>query len=210
MNNFRFLKNNLTILNEKGKKLEYSPRNWGYNVYSKNIEQYINKDLLKLLIDNGLKPNLIVLFCGKTGERDTEKSLLHTDVHYDFKNKKYQYHYCGLNQELTNSEAIFHWWEPINAEPIYPSKANLVHNDLMFLDGIHYESRSNLFKNPQEKFKLLETTHYDNQRLILARTDIPHSVVYKSNTPRVSVSLRFDTSLFNNWNDVINRFERLL
>ena len=80
----------------------------------------------------------------------------------------------------------------------------------MFLDGIHYESRSNFFKNPQEKFKLLETTHYDNQRLILARTDIPHSVVYKSNTPRVSVSLRFDKSLFNSWNDVINRFEILL
>jgi hypothetical protein len=66
MNNFRFLKNNLIILNEKGKKLEYSPRHWGYNVYSKNIEQYINEDLLKLLIDNGLKPNLIVLFCGKS------------------------------------------------------------------------------------------------------------------------------------------------
>jgi hypothetical protein len=49
MNNFKFLKNNLTILNENGKKLEYSPRNWGYNVYSKNIEQYINEDLLKLL-----------------------------------------------------------------------------------------------------------------------------------------------------------------
>ena len=63
MNNFRFLKNNLSILNENGKKLEYSPRHWGYNVYSKNIEQYINEDLLKLLIDNGLKPNLLVLFC---------------------------------------------------------------------------------------------------------------------------------------------------
>lgn len=210
MNNFRFLKNNLNILNEKGKKLKYNPCRWGYNVYSKNIEQCINEDLLKLLIDNGLKPNLIVLFSGKTGERNTEKSLLHTDVYYNFKNKKYQYHYCGLNQELTNSKAIFHWWEPINAKPIYPSKANLVHNDLMFLDGIHYESRSNLFKNPQEKFKLLETTHYDNQRLILARTDIPHSVVYKSNTTRVSVSLRFDVSLFNSWNDVINRFKGLL
>ena len=54
----------------------------------------------------------------------------------------------------------------------------------------------------------------DNQKLILARTDIPHSVVYESDQPwwkpRLSISLRFDTSSFNSWNDVINRFERLL
>lgn len=210
MNNFRFLKNGLSILNKKGKELKYNPQHWAYNVFSENVEQYINQDLLNLLMDNNLKPNLIVLFSGKLNTRDTEKSLLHSDIYFDFENKKYKYHYCGLNQELTNSEAIFHWWEPINVKPVYPSKANLVHKDLIFLDGVHYESRSNFFKNPQEKFKLLESTNYDNQKLILVRTDIPHSVVYKSNTPRISVSLRFDTSLFNNWSDVINKFERLL
>ena len=210
MNNFRFLKHNLSILNNKSNELEYVPRGWGYNVFSKNIEQYINEDLLKLLIDNGLKPNLIVLFKGNLNIRNTEKSLLHSDVYYNIKNKKYQYHYCGLNQELTNSKAIFHWWQPINVKPIYPSIANIVNEDRIHLDGIHYESRSKFFKNPEEKFKLLETTNYDNQKLILARTDIPHSVIYESEQPRLSVSLRFDTSLFNSWNDVLNRFERLL
>jgi hypothetical protein len=210
MNNFRFLKHNLSILNNKSNELVYVPRGWGYNVFSKNIEQYINEDLLKLLIDNGLKPNLIVLFKGNLNIRNTEKSLLHADVYYNIKNKKYQYHYCGLNQELTNSKAIFHWWQPINAKPIYPSIANIVNEDRIHLDGIHYESRSKFFKNPEEKFKLLETTNYDNQKLILARTDIPHSVIYESEQPRLSVSLRFDTSLFNSWNDVLNRFERLL
>lgn len=210
MNNFKFLKHNLSILNDKSKELEYTPRHWGYNVFSKNIEQYINTDLLDLLIENNLKPKLLVLFKGSSNKRDTEKSLLHSDVYYDFKNKKYQYHYCGLNQELTNSKAIFHWWEPINAKPIYPNIANIVNEDLIYLDGVHFESRSKLFKDPKEKFKLLETTNYDNQKLILARTDIPHSVIYDSNQPRLSVSLRFDTSLFNSWNDVLNRFERLL
>lgn len=210
MNNFRFLKNNLTILNEKSNELKYKPRGWGYNVFSKNIEQYINIDLLDLLIANNLKPQLIVLFKGRSNIRDTEKSLLHSDVYYDIKNKKHQYHYCGLNQELTNSKAIFHWWQPINAKPIYPNISNIVNEDLIHLDGVHFESRSKLFKDPKEKFKLLETTNYDNQKLILARTDIPHSVIYESDQPRLSVSLRFDTSLFNSWNDVINRFERLL
>lgn len=210
MNNFKFLKHNLSILNDKSKELEYTPRHWGYNVFSKNIEQYINTDLLDLLIGNNLKPKLLVLFKGSSNKRDTEKSLLHSDVYYHFKNKKYQYHYCGLNQELTNSKAIFHWWEPINAKPIYPNIANIVNEDLIYLDGVHFESRSKLFKDPKEKFKLLETTNYDNQKLILARTDIPHSVIYDSNQPRLSVSLRFDTSLFNSWNDVLNRFERLL
>lgn len=210
MNNFKFLKNNLSILNYKSNELEYTPRHWGYNVFSKNIEQYINKDLLDLLIANNLKPKLLVLFKGSSNKRDTEKSLLHSDVYYDFKNKKYQYHYCGLNQELTNSKAIFHWWEPINAKSIYPNIANIVNEDLIYLDGVHFESRSKLFKDPKEKFKLLETTNYDNQKLILARTDIPHSVIYESDQPRLSVSLRFDTSLFNSWNDVLNRFERLL
>lgn len=210
MNNFRFLKNNFSMLNEKSSELKYTPRNWGYNVFSKNIEQYINKDLLYLLMTNNLKPKLLVLFKGSSNKRDTEKSLLHSDVFYDFKNKKYQYHYCGLNQELTNSKAIFHWWQPINAKSIYPSIANIVNEDLIYLDGVHYESRSKLFKDPKERFKLLETTNYDNQKLILARTDIPHSVIYESDQPRLSVSLRFDTSLFNSWNDVINRFERLL
>lgn len=210
MNNFRFLKNNFSILNEKSSELKYTPRSWGYNVFSKNIEQYINKDLLYLLMTNNLKPKLLVLFKGSSNKRDTEKSLLHSDVYYNFKNKKYQYHYCGLNQELTNSKAIFHWWEPINAKPIYPNIANIVNEDLIYLDGVHFESRSKLFKDPKEKFKLLETTNYDNQKLILARTDIPHSVIYESDQPRLSVSLRFNTSLFNSWNDVLNRFERLL
>lgn len=210
MNNFRFLKNNFSILNEKSSELKYTPRHWGYNVFSKNIEQYINKDLLYLLMTNNLKPKLLVLFKGSSNKRDTEKSLLHSDVYYNFKNKKYQYHYCGLNQELTNSKAIFHWWEPINAKPIYPNIANIVNEDLIYLDGVHFESRSKLFKDPKEKFKLLETTNYDNQKLILARTDIPHSVIYESDQPRLSVSLRFNTSLFNSWNDVLNRFERLL
>jgi hypothetical protein len=149
MNNFRFLKNSLSILNEKGKQLKYTPKFWGYNVFSENIEQYINQELLKILLQNNLKPSLIVLFSGGKDTRDTENSLLHSDIYFDFKNKKYKYHYCGLNQELTNSEAIFHWWEPINAKPVYPTKANLVHKDLIFLDGVHYESRSNLFKNPK-------------------------------------------------------------
>jgi len=210
MNNFKFLKHNLSILNDKSNELEYIPRHWGYNVFSKNIEQYINKDLLDLLIANNLKPKLLVLFKGSSNKRDTEKSLLHSDVYFDFKNKKYQYHYCGLNQELTNSKAIFHWWKPINAKSIYPNIANIVNEDLIYLDGVHFESRSKLFKDPKEKFKLLETTNYDNQKLILARTDIPHSVIYESDQPRLSVSLRFDTSLFNSWNDVLNRFERLL
>lgn len=210
MNNFRFLKHNFSILNKKHSELKYAPRHWGYNVFSKNIEQYINTDLLNLLIANNLKPKLLVLFKGSFNKRDTEKSLLHSDVYYDFKNKKYQYHYCGLNQELTNSKAIFHWWEPINAKSIYPNIANIVNEDLIYLDGVHFESRSKLFKDPKEKFKLLETTNYDNQKLILARTDIPHSVIYESEQPRLSVSLRFDTSLFKSWNDVINRFERLL
>lgn len=210
MNNFKFLKHNLSILNDKSKELEYTPRHWGYNVFSKNIEKYINTDLLDLLIGNNLKPKLLVLFKGSSNKRDTEKSLLHSDVYYYFKNKKYQYHYCGLNQELTNSKAIFHWWEPINAKPIYPNIANIVNEDLIYLDGVHFESRSKLFKDPKEKFKLLETTNYDNQKLILVRTDIPHSVIYESDQPRLSVSLRFDTSLFNSWNDVLNRFERLL
>lgn len=209
MNNFRFLKNNFSILNEKSSELKYTPRNWSYNVFSNNIEQYINKDLLDLLIANNLKPKLLVLFKGHN-KRDREKALLHSDVYYDFKNKKHQYHYCGLNQELTNSKATFYWWEPINAKPIFPSIGNIVNEDLIYLDGVHFESRSKLFKDSKEEFKLLETTNNNNQKLILARTDIPHSVEYESDQPRLSVSLRFDTSLFNSWNDVINKFERLL
>jgi hypothetical protein len=210
MNNFRFLKHNLSILNDKSSELKYAPRRWAYNVFSKNIEQYINTDLLNLLKSNNLNPKLLVLFKGSLNIRDAEKSLLHSDVYYHIKNKKYQFHYCGLNQELSNSKAIFHWWQPIDAKAIYPDVSNIVNEDLLHLDGVHFESRSKYFKNPKEKFKLLETTNYDNKKLILARTDIPHSVVYESNEPRLSVSLRFDTSLFNSWSDVINRFERLL
>lgn len=202
MNNFRFLKNNFSILNEKYNELKFTPCLWSYNVFSKNIEQYINTDLLNLLIANNLKPKLLVLFKGRN-KRDREKALLHSDVYYDFKNKKHQYHYCGLNQELTNSKSIFYWWEPINAKPIFPSIGNIVNQDLIYLDGIH-------FKYSEKKFKLLESVNYDNQKLILVRTDTPHSVEYESEQPRYSVSLRFDTSLFNSWNDVINRFERLL
>jgi hypothetical protein len=157
-----------------------------------------------------LRPKLLVLFKNTKNIRDTEKALIHSDVYYDFKSKKHQHHYCGLNQELTNSKAIFYWWEPINAKPIFPTISNIVNEDLIYLDGVHYESRSKLFKNPKEKFKLLESANYNNKKLILARTDIPHSVEYESDQPRLSVSLRFDTSLFKSWNDVINRFERLL
>ena len=214
MNNFKFLKNNLSILNDKSSELKYIPTKWGYNVFSENIERYINTNLLDLLISNDLRPKLIILFSGKSNIRETEKSLLHSDVYYDFKNKKYKHHYCGLNQELTNSKAIFHWWKPMNAKAIYPLETSLIYKDLTYLDGVHYESRAKFFKNPEEKFKLLETTNYDNQKLILARTDIPHSVIYESDQPwwkpRLSISLRFDTSSFNSWNDVINRFEKLL
>jgi len=217
MNNFKFLKYNFSILKKEAEDdllLKYSHQaHFGYNVFAENIEHYINEELLNLLLDNNLKPKLIVLFKGISPSRNTEKALLHSDVYYDFKDKKYKFHYCGLNQELYNTKAIFHWWEPINAKPVYPSIANIVNYDLKYLDGVHYESRSKYFKNPEEKFKLLESTNYDNKKIILARTDIPHSVIYDTNLenhPRVSVSLRFDTSLFNSWNDVINRFERLL
>ena len=210
MNNFRFLKNNFSILNDKSSQLKYNRTEWYYNVFSENIEQYINTDLLDLLISNDLKPKLIILFKSKAGTKIAEKSLIHSDLYYDFKNHKFQHHYCGLNQELSNSKAIFHWWEPINVKPVYPSIKSIVHKDLIHLNGLHYESRMKFFKNPEKNFKLLETTNYDNQKLILARTDIPHSVLYSSNEPRLSVSLRFDTSSFNSWNDVINRFEKLL
>lgn len=219
MNNFKFLKYNFSILKKETEQdllLKYSEQTrFGYNVFTENIEHYINEELLNLLLDNNLKPKLIVLFKGKAKSRSKEKALLHSDIYYDFIYKKYKFHYCGLNQELYNTKAIFHWWEPIDAKPVYPSKVNLMYKELTFLDGLHYEARSKYFNNPEEKFKLLESTNYDNRKIILARTDIPHSVIYESNTnleknPRASVSLRFDTSLFNSWNDVINRFERLL
>jgi hypothetical protein len=83
---------------------------------------------------------------------------------------------------------------------VYPGV--VVPNKFKILGGIHYEDRFRL-GIPDSAVTLDETLMTYDTGPTQVRTNVPHMTVYRSKLlPRVGVSVRFDESDFDTWEDV--------
>lgn len=167
----------------------------------------LNDEIMDIFSDLKLKPTFVSLF-GSVINRKTsslETRMIHTDIQQQ-PNLTWKKLLFGINWEIGDAENIFSWYDMSKLQEIWPGV--VAPTKYQTLSGIHYVKR---FNNgiPEGAVKLDETTLTYDGGPTLVRTNVPHITLYKSKLlPRVGVSVRFDESEFDTWEDVTAFMEK--
>jgi len=159
----------------------------------------LTDEIMDIFSDLKLKPTFVSLFgaCNRTSSLSNR--MIHTDIQQqsDLTWKKMLF---GINWEIGDAENIFSWYDMSKLTECYPEV--LVTSKFKTLSGIHYGKRFNL-GIPDDAVKLDDTLITFDTGPTLVRTNVAHMTVYKSKQLlRVGVSVRFDESDFDTWEDV--------
>ena len=176
----------------------------GYNL--RLPADVLNDNVLEVFRGMGLSPKFVSLFGRNDTSGEIENRMIHTDIQYlggDKCNKEsWKRLIFGINWEIEGSHNIFSWWDMNAVNECYPAEDLVKKYDI--LNGIHYVKRGNL--GVPEGAKKIEETVIDGPTLV--RTNIPHMTLYHNpKNTRVGISVRFDESKFNGWDDVVKYFE---
>jgi hypothetical protein len=160
---------------------------------------HLTDEVYDLFNEIGLKPQYVFLF-GSNRKRSTlPNRMIHTDLHIG-KTGKWEKFIFGINWEINESHNEFYWWDMSSVEEVWPEEDT----PKILLNGIHYGQRTKL--GVPDGVKKLDQTVIDGPTLI--RTNIPHSTeYYNENYNRLGISIRFDESNFNNWEDVLKKLK---
>jgi hypothetical protein len=161
--------------------------------------EVLTDEIMDIFSDLKLKPQFVSLFGSRNRTSTIDTRMIHTDLQQqpDLRWKKLLF---GINWEIGDAENIFSWYDMSKLPEIYPGV--VVPSKFKTLSGIHYVHR---FNNgvPEGAVKLDETTLTYDTGPTLVRTNVAHMTLYKSKLlPRVGVSVRFDESDFDTWEDV--------
>lgn len=178
--------------------------NGGYNLVEP--QAVLTEEILDRFSDLKLVPKFVTLF----GRGDKTSTLADRFVHTDVQLQKdltWKKMLFGINWEIGDTENNFSWWNTDQVEEFWPNKDKTAAVDLPFkyklLNGIHYEQRYKV-GIPENAFKLDEVMISEQTGPVLVRTNIAHATYYKSSITRVGVSVRFDESNFDQWEDVVS------
>lgn len=163
--------------------------------------EVLTDEIMDIFSDLKLKPKFVSLFGSMIMQRTStlETRMIHTDIQ-QLPNLTWKKMLFGINWEIGDAENIFSWYDMSKLPEVYPGV--VVPSKFKTLGGIHYIKR---FNNgvPEGAVKLDETTLTYDTGPTLVRTNVAHLTVYKSKLlPRVGVSVRFDESDFDTWEDV--------
>ena len=147
----------------------------------------------------GLIPQYVFLFGSNRRRSTLTNRMIHTDLHIG-KTGEWEKFIFGINWEINGSHNEFYWWDTSSAKEVWPSK----NTPKVSLNGIHYGHRMKL--GVPEGVKKLDQTVIDGPTLI--RTNVAHSTEYHNeNQNRLGITVRFDESNFNNWEEVLEKLK---
>ena len=108
----------------------------------------------------------------------------------------------GISFEVNpTTVAHFRWFDMNENLPVYPTRSNGV-----ILNGIHYGKRGQKGVLPGVK----EIEQIEINQPTLCRTDVPHTVTYRTTVGvRCGVSIRFNESL-NSWESLVDTFSPII
>jgi hypothetical protein len=158
----------------------------------------LSNEIMEEFKSMGLKTKFVVLFGRNDTSSSTDDRMIHADVCRTDEGiwKKLLF---GINWEITGSYNEFFWWDMSAVPEIWPEEDT----PKAILNGIHYKSRG--FLGIPDKAVKLDQAIIDGPTLV--RTDVPHSTVYTNNgRNRLGLSVRFDESGFENWEQVLEKF----
>lgn len=176
----------------------------GYNLV--RPKEILTDEIMDIFSQHRLKPSFVGLFGRSDKSGTTDTRMIHTDIQLSGTDRmdknSWKKLLFGINWELFDAQNIFSWWDMGNVPECWPAEDIAVKYN--YLNGIHYGKRGNL-GIPEGATKIEEV---DISCPTLVRTNIPHMTVYNSkSTNRVGISIRFDESGFDNWDDVIEFFK---
>lgn len=163
-----------------------------------DIDRHVNKDLLDIFDNIGLRPRLFAWF--GFIHKQSGKSTIHSDIGYI--NNAWEPLPFGINWELTPGDMTFYWWDPLDTDVILPDE-NTPKRDI---HGIKFGKD----RAPHDStgYVCLDSFKPKLGIPFLARTDVPHQVVYQTNVDtRIGISLRFDNKDLPTWESAVNKFQ---
>lgn len=181
--------------------------------YTKRLLRYSQvmfpKDILKNEILNdlhsiGLDVSHTVLFSKPTGRRE-DVSMMHTDINWDYNEKKWVKELFSVNWELTNTQTRLSWWKTSRQE-VFPEFID----SAISPEGIHYGDRFLLGIFPDTDIRL-DSLLMTNSPVLL-KTNEPHTVDVLPNdliNTRLSLSVRFKNK-FKDWDSVLEKFNSII
>jgi hypothetical protein len=159
----------------------------------------LTDEVMDIFSDLKLKPSFVTLFGANNKKSSPPYRMIHTDLQQQA-DQSWKKLLFGINWEIGDAENLFSWYDMSKLKEVYPS--SMIPKKFKILGGIHYENRFQLGV-PDSAVKLDETLMTFDTGPTLVRTDVPHMTVYRSKLlPRVGVSVRFDESDFDTWEDV--------
>ncbi len=180
----------------------------GYNLVLP--DRILTDEVMNIFAEHNLKPKFVVLFRGAPPGEDgkPEVRIIHTDIQLkpgitqDNKNNKDSWKKLifGINWELFDTNNLFSWWDMSSHKEYLPTENDLP-KQYEYLNGIHYGKRLQMGILPGS-VKLAETL-IDGPTMV--RTNIPHMTLFNGQpgVQRVGVSVRFDESGINSWEDAL-------
>lgn len=180
------------------RKSEYRP----YLFLTRDPEKFLNEQIIKIFSDINLWPDTLIVF-GHVDNVDygSPKPVIHSDIIYtDSVWKKVPF---AINWDSEEINPTLKWWDTSGLREIYPS--DFSNNDIFkYGNAIHYGNRMN---RDISKMKCLEKYIIKKSKAVMIRTEVPHSVSYKSGfSSRSSVSLRFPLDKISSWKSALEIF----
>lgn len=185
----------------------------GYNLAMPS--DVLTDEIMDIFQQYNLKPIFVTLFGTNKRSGAADDRMIHTDLRatnpvtseslLDPTLLGYRKMRFGINWEILNSSNMFSWWDMGDVKECWPDELLTTAGiKYTYLNGIHYGARGRL-GIPQGATKLEEV---EITGPTLVRTDLPHMTSFNNpHVNRVGVSIRFDDSRFNSWNDVTDFFK---
>ena len=170
-----------------------------YTYSNTDIDRYVNKELLDILSSIGLRPRFFAWFGFIHQQQGV--STIHSDISYV--NNVWQSVPVGINWEVTPGDMTFYWWDTHGDKAIWPDQSKPKRD----IFGVHQGSVMN---RDSSAYTCLDSFKPKTGVPFLARTDVPHQVIYNTNVDtRVAISLRFDNTDLPTWESAVKKFEPL-
>lgn len=170
-----------------------------YTYSNTDIDRYVNKELLDILNSIGLRPRFFAWFGFMHQQQGV--STIHSDISYV--NNIWQSVPVGINWEVTPGDMTFYWWDTHGDKAIWPDQ----HKPKRDIFGVHQGSVMN---RDSSAYTCLDSFKPKTGVPFLARTDVPHQVVYNTDVDtRIAISLRFDNKDLPTWESAVKKFEPL-
>jgi hypothetical protein len=167
--------------------------------------EILSDEILGIFESMKLQPKFVTIF----GRGDKVSSLANRLVHTDLTmntDGTWRKMLFGVNWEIApDCYNEFSWWDMTRIPEAWPNEELSENSKFKHLNGIHYGSTRGQMGIPDGAIKLDQTV-IDGPTLV--RTEIPHLTVYNSPTyRRLGLSVRFDESNFNSWDDVVKHLD---